>query len=238
MHKVLTAVSTAAFVLGAGTTLHAQFATSAAAFDAIQSTPLGALPASLVAAKGGPAVSTQYGYLGMDGRNAVNTYGVNLELPYRTSRVGFTAAYASPECPAAASCDGHVMVGANWGRRLTSLALGSGADMARLNVGLDGALGFAKPTDASAMSAGIGMPISLAPAGKGARQVVPFLAPRFAWGRFRTDNGGDTGSALMLGGGVMVSGLTPSLAFNFGFQKLFIDQAPMQYGFGLTWQGR
>jgi len=241
MRKVLSTVA-AAMLVGA-TTLSAQNGTDEAAYIAIESTPVG-MPARLSAPMMGQtskmSLAVNYGYLGFEGRDALNNYGANLELPFRSSRVGVTLAYGSPKCEVDPCQDGYVQFGANWGRRVTSISMGQGADAARLNIGMDADVNYGKPQDASALAASVALPIAFVPnVTRGSRiQVIPFLAPRFALGRYRTDFGGDTGSNLMLGGGFAVNGLMQNVGINAGFQKVLVDGAYTQYGVGVTWHQR
>jgi hypothetical protein len=241
MNKTLTAVATAALVLGTSATLAAQ-GTEIAAFYGIQSTPLGALPPVLAHSSAKRmGFHGQYGYLGLEGREAVNSFGGGVTLPFRGDHVSLTAALSQHTCPEPIECKGGMMVGANWHRTVAGVALGTGSERAILRIGVDAGLGYGRPdnvedADESAWSAGIGMPISVTSMGSGV-QVTPFITPRFAIGRYRVENDlNDTGSSLMLGGGLGITGLLPNIGFNVGFQKAFIEGAPTQYGIGFTYR--
>ena len=186
-------------------------------------------------------VAVSYGYLGLDGAESWSNYGVNIERPFRSSRVGLTLSYATNSCAVDPCADSYVRFGANWGRRVTSIGMGQGNDAARLNIGMDADVNYGKPTDASALAASVALPVAFVPnVARGTKlQFVPFLTPRFALGRFRTDAGfGDTGAEFMLGGGFAVNGLMENIGLNAGFQKVFVDGAYTQYGLGVTWRQR
>jgi hypothetical protein len=240
MRKVLSTVA-AAMLVGA-TTLSAQNGTDEAAYIAIESTPLG-MPARLSAPmmhqNSKMTVAVNYGYLGFEGRDALNNYGAHVEMPWRSSRVGVTLGYGSPACAVDPCEDGYIQFGANWGRRVTSITTGQGTDAARLTIGMDADVNYGKPTDASALAASVALPIAFVPqTARGKVQFVPFITPRFALGRYRTEFGGDTGSQLMLGGGFAVNGLMQNLGLNVGFNKVLVDGAYTQYGLGVTWHQR
>jgi hypothetical protein len=238
MRKVLSTVA-AAMLVGA-TTLSAQNVTDEAAYLAIESSPLGSLPARLSApmmsqSANKMTLAVQYGFLGLDADQAINNFGAQIETAWHGSRVGFTFAYASPSCPGG-TCDGYIQAGANWGRRLTSVVTGQGADAARLNIGMEGDVNYGKPTDATALAASFGLPIAFVPNTRGV-QVVPFLTPRYAVGQYHVSGGtGDTGSELMLGGGFAINGLMEQIGLNFGFQKVFIEDGKTMIGAALTFR--
>lgn len=240
MNRTTTAFATAVLVIGTSATLAAQSETEAIAYMALQSTPVGALPPVMTQHGKQLGFHGGYGYIGYEGRQAINTFGGGVSLPFRDATVSLTAAYSKLQCPPA-ECESQMMVAANWTRPVMGMALGTATERAALRVAMDAGLGYGRPDlipdlGETAWSASIGLPVSLTSSGKG-MQVTPFVVPRFALGRYRVEElGGDTGASLMLGGGVGITGLKANLGINLGFQKTLIDGAPTQYGIGLTWK--
>jgi hypothetical protein len=241
MHKAMTALAAAALAFATASGASAQSGTDFGAYGGIITTPLGALPQSvswLTPTKAGMRFTTSYGYLGLDGNNSWNNVGLGVDMSWRGARVGLTGGYAAPSCETGAQCDGYMMIGGNWTRHVTSTTVGNGADASRINVGLDVTAGYGKPQDAGTWSTSLGVPIALETMG-GGRRIAPYVAPRFAVGRYHDATGNnDSGTALMLGGGVAVPNFTQSVGLNVGFQKVFVQGAPTQFGVGLTWSGR
>jgi hypothetical protein len=242
MNKTRTVVATAILVIGTSASGAAQSDTDLAAFMGIQSTPVGALPPVITGGTSSKRMSFHagFGHTAFEGQDAINTVGGGVTLPFRNAHVSLTAAYSMHSCPPA-DCESHFMLGANWNRTVLGMVLGSGNDRAALRVGVDAGLGYGQPNydvdlSESAWSAGLGLPISLTSGGPG-MQVSPFVVPRFAYGRYSIEGAeGESGTSLMLGGGLAITGLYPKLGINIGFQKTFVDGMPTQYGVGLSWR--
>jgi hypothetical protein len=165
--------------------------------------------------------------------DATNNLALTALLPSGSrGSVSLTAGYWNPDCD---GCDGHVVLGLGGDGRLGSTPIGSGPEAARLNVGLGGELGFAKPEEATFWSATVGLPVTLVASGEGFR-IAPFLTPGFGFG-YGTGGGlTESGTRFMLGGGIGLEA-AGGLGINFGFQKVFIEGGRttigLNVGFGL-----
>lgn len=232
---------TALFAATAG----AQSSTSAASQVAIMRTPLGALPPVAgremrALPERGLGVRLQYGYVGGPGAFNFNNFGAGFDLPFGRGTAGVTIGFTAPTCPDGVDCDGNVMIGANWDRRLVGTSLGVGSEAVGLTIGVDAAVGAAWPdetsglgSDGSAWALGLGLPIALNSGGTGVRY-HPFIVPRLAWGRLRSDLGGDSGAGLMLGGGLGVSGLWDRVSLHVGLQRYLVTLSNAQVGVAVT----
>jgi hypothetical protein len=66
-------------------------------------------------------------------------------------------------------------------------------------------------------------------------QVVSFLAPGFGYGRLAEGDENESGTRAALGGGVGLLNIGGGLGVNLGFRKIFLEEAPTQWGLGLSW---
>src|SRR5689334_21911526 len=163
----------------------AQSVGNAAAYFALVSEPQGAVPPILSQPMLGQVmrsmgVALRYGHVGIDG-GSLNSYDVRLGFPLGTrSTFGVNAGYQDLSCHGA--CDGHVMIGANAEGRLTSSTVGSGADAAKLTVGLNGEVGLGRRSDNSVVGFTAGVPIALL-TGTPTLRIASFLTPAIEIGR-------------------------------------------------------
>lgn len=225
----------ALLVLG-GAPLGAQSAGDAAAYAVLLATPPGALPPMLSSpmlyrAQPAPRIGVRYGHISFSGFGA-NTFAgdVNFAAGNRTV-IGVTAGYETYSC---SRCDGHFIASGRAEGRLTSTSIGTGSDASLLTIGLNGEMGFAKPTDATGLSITAGLPVALV-AGGPTVKIAPFVTPGFGWARASgsaTTN--SSGSRLMLGGGIAVQSVRSSLGANVGFQKVFIENGETMFGVNVT----
>ena len=74
--------------------------------------------------------------------------------------------------------------------RLTDVPFHQGRSAPNLRIGLNGELGYAKPTDSGLIAGSVGLPLSLFRPNrpKQSLQVVPFLTPAFSFGNFNPNN--------------------------------------------------
>ncbi|MGH7664496.1 MAG: hypothetical protein ACRENI_09420 [Gemmatimonadaceae bacterium] len=211
---------------------------------AVTNTPIGALPPvvsreMMASLAQGFSFRIQYGYLGQEGAFNNDNFGIGFDIPTGRGTIGLTAGYTMRDCPDDIDCSGNVMAGLSWERRLTGLSIGAGAEAAGITLGIDGVLGVAKPDEdtftpgLTLFSAGMGLPIAVN-AGSGRIRFHPFLVPRFTWGRVTSDNGGDSGAGFMIGGGLGISGISPALTVNIGFQKYMTVFSNAQFGVGVS----
>ena len=226
-------------VIGA-TPAAAQSVSDAAAYFALISTPQGALPPILSEPMLGRVmrsmdVALRYGHVGLDG-GSLNSFDVRLGFPMGTrSMFGVNAGYQDVSCRG--NCDGHFMLGANAEGRLTSSTVGSGADAAKLTVGLNGEVGLGKRDDITAVGFTAGLPVALL-AGTPTLRIAPFLTPGLGVGHASINGDGETGVRFLLGGGVTFESLTSGIGANVGFQKVFINHGKTMFGLSLVLRPR
>lgn len=211
---------------------------------ALVRTPVGGLPPIATStilgdAQSGVALSLRYGHAGeTHGISSLNNFGATAVLPVGTgSTLSLTAGVSAPSEGSSA-----LMLSIGGDTRLTAMPLSETRNAMRLNVGLNGELGYGKPSEATLVAGSVGLPISLVggSAPRDAMRIVPFLTPALTFSNFDPDGPGDTESAVhfMLGGGLGIYNRTSTVAFNVGFQYMSISGASTQFGFALTLGGR
>jgi hypothetical protein len=214
-----------------------------AAFFALLLTPIGALPPLVRAPmlQGGPvggAFHARYGHYEIFGSEvAIHNIGVGGDFPAGTGRMGATLAFQMCD-----GCDGTLMFGLDYTAPLLQRAIGADPAVpgaSTVSVALSPSVGVARPLDSDAdatfMSAAVGLPVSLAaPVGRSA-QLVPFVTPGFGFGLISSAGETESGVRFMLGGGLGIARIGPGIGVTLGFQKIFIEDGPTQWGVGLTW---
>lgn len=205
-----------------------------AAYMAINASTVGALPplaTNTLAGAGGIGWHVQYGRMDWGSDVTSSSFAGGLDLSVGSGRLGFTAGYMSIDCPTGLNCDGHLIVGTRYSARLTGGALGDARSGSSWAMGLEGELGFGFPQDEQAMAIAASLPIKLT-VGKNVK-VSPFLAPGFAYGRYKVVNASESGQRFMVGGGVGLA-FANGIGANLGLRKVFIDQGETQFGLGFT----
>ena len=176
-----------------------------------------------------PEVAARLGHLASgDAAGRLNTFAASLGLPMgRQAMLRLTAGFQNSDCRGI-GCD-HPVAGVQAEGRIASSAIGTGPDVARLTVGLNGEMGFAHPSGNSLVSLTTGVPIALVAMGSHLR-LAPFLTPALGWSR--ADEGGfsENGTHFLLGGGVAIQGVSSGLGADFGFQKVFVDNGRTTLG--------
>ncbi len=208
----------------------------AAAYFAIVFTPVGALPPQLTPAMAGePQTRTrfraQYGRLSFSSAVAFNNVGVGLDFGRRRGSLGLTLGYGFEDCDA--GCESVIMIGGHLEGMLASSSLGGADSDSRLTMGLRGDVGFGRADDLTALSAVLGVPLTIVIPSEGLR-FAPFLTPGLGVGRLSDDDDADSGVRFTLGGGIGVLSAS-RIALFLGFQKVFIDGGDTQVGIGVTW---
>ena len=179
----------------------------------------------------GIGADVQWGHMSGDG-GSLNTFtgGVTLPIAAGHGDVGISAGYFKPSCDVG-SCDGNFVAGGVVEGRV----LQSQMQSATFTLGLSGHVGFAKPSGGTIWSASAGAPISLALGSKTGLQVVPFITPSYGWGRASGGGASESGSRLMVGGGIGLLSASSGFGFNVGVQKVFIDGGKTVFGAGFSW---
>ncbi|HEX5438461.1 MAG TPA: hypothetical protein VFW98_15015 [Gemmatimonadaceae bacterium] len=181
----------------------------------------------------GTGVDVQYGRIADDDDHFDDLVGgVSLPFAQGHADVAIQGGFFLPSC-SGEGCDPEFVASA----AVEGSLLRSSTPNALLNVGLAGRLGFGKPADATALSASVGLPISVAVGRAGGVQLVPFITPAFGWGRLSGGGDSESGTRLMLGGGLGVMNGKSGLGVNVGIQKVFIDGGRTVFGAGITWSG-
>jgi hypothetical protein len=214
----------------------AQDASDAAAFLGMTTTPYGALPAvvsPLMTGTKGHVWDFRYGRWSDDASDVtMNTYGIggNFALG-ATGRIGIDAGYQNCE-----DCDATIMLGVDYSRNLVTHKLGAAANASSLIVGIRPALGYGKLEGGTSLSLTAEFPISMSFRVGQRTNMVPFLSPALGWGRVSPDDfDAESGTKPVLGGGVGFTNVVGNIGLNVGFRKFFIDEAPTQWGLGMSW---
>ena len=205
-----------------------------AAYMAINASTVGALPplaTNTLAGAGGIGWHLQYGRMDWGSDVTSSSFAGGLDLSVGSGRLGLTAGYMSIDCPTGLDCKGHLIVGTRYSARLTGGALGDARSGSRWAMGLEGELGFGFPEDEQAMAVAASLPIKLT-VGKNVK-VSPFLAPGFAYGRYKVSDQSESGQRFLVGGGVGLA-FANGIGANVGVRKVFIEQGETQFGLGFT----
>lgn len=205
-----------------------------AAYMAINASTVGALPplaTNTLAGAGGIGWHLQYGRMDWGSDVTSSSFAGGLDLSVGSGRLGLTAGYMSIDCPTALACEGHLIVGTRYSAQLTGGALGDARSGSRWAMGLEGELGFGFPQDEQAMALAASLPIKLT-VGKNVK-VSPFVAPGFAYGRYKVSGVSESGQRFMVGGGVGLA-FGNGIGANLGVRKVFIEQGETQFGLGFT----
>lgn len=216
-----------------------------ATFWALVRTPVGGLPPNATSTilgetQSGVALALRYGHAnGTNGLPSLNNFGATAVLPMGTvSTISLTGGFSAPS-----SGSTGLMLSLAGDTRLTSMPIDAGRGSARINIALNGELGYGKPSEATAFAGEVGLPISLVP-GSGARdelRIVPYVTPAFTFESYDPEDPKfETQSAVhfMLGAGLAFYNRSSPVTFHAGLQFMAIDGASLLFGLGLTLGGR
>jgi hypothetical protein len=208
-----------------------------AAFFALTFTPTGALPPMLTPSmvgdvRGGSDVLLRYGRYTFRGSDeAIHNLGVTLDLPTQgATRFGLTAGFQACD-----GCDGLLMIGGDFHAPLVRAA-----GPTPLAIGLEPSVGLGRGLgdDAgTAVSAALGLPVSLTASLAGGGRLIPFLTPGAGFGLITDDGDSESGIRFTLGGGVGFY-TDAGVGINLGYKKIFIDDGPTQWGVGVAFRTR
>ena len=236
MRKTIVYLCAAALLAVSAAPAVAQDEGDVAAYFGMVFTPIGALPplvtpvmAGLTSAR--TRINARYGRISFSDAVAFNNLGVGLDFGRRRGSFGLLVGYGFDDCDG--ECDGAVMVGANAEGALGSTALGADGSSARLHMGIRGDVGFARSDETTALSAVVGVPLSVSMPSDGLR-FVPFLTPGFGFGRLASDDDSESGTRFLLGAGVGVVTST-GLMIDLGVQKVFIEDGDTMVGIAVAW---
>ena len=223
-------------------TASAQSEKDVAAYLALMSTPHGSMPAvtsPLMAgeARTGAALDVRYGRYSFEGSDVTtSTFGIggNFAAGER-GRVGIMLGRSAADCD---DCEATMMGGIDYNMSLFSRPVGA-STTSSLHVGLNPEFGYGKidegDADVNAMSFALNVPVSYAYGLKSGMQIVSFLAPGMGYGRLSQDSESLSGTRTSLGGGIGLLNIGNGLGVNLGFRKVFLEEAPTQWGLGMSW---
>ena len=223
-------------------TASAQSEKDVAAYLALMSTPHGSMPSvasPLMAgeARTGAALDVRYGRYSFDGSDVTtSTFGIggNFAAGER-GRLGIMLGRSAADC---ANCEATMMAGVDYSRSLFSRPVGA-STTSSLNVGINPEFGYGKidegDADVNAMSFALNVPVSYAYGLKSGMQIVTHVAPGLGYGRLSAEDESLSGTRTSLGGGIGLLNIGKGLGVNLGFRKVFLEEAPTQWGLGMSW---
>ena len=232
MKKFITAVAAASLV-GVAMPAQAQETNDAVAFFALISTPYGALPAvASGAANAGPSLDVRYGRYSFEGSDySINNIGVGGNFAAAGGRMGIMLGMVNGE-----EGDGAKMAGIDYSRSILSRPVGASTSNS-ISLALHPAIGYGKFDDVelSSMSAALDLPVQVSMGTSNGMQFAAHIAPGFGYGRLSGEGESESGTRAVLGGGVGLLNIGGGLGVNLGFRKIFLDEAPTQWGLGMSW---
>ena len=207
------------------------------AWAAMMSTPYGGLAPTVTramaggAATGRSAFELRYGHWAFDGESdAIHIGGIGA----RIGAVGLTLGYEG-----CSGCDGNLIGGIDYEAMLARHELTADNGHSLFTLGLRPAVGLGHGLgDGGGLSiaATMDMPIAVSvPVGKTAK-MVPYVSPGFGVGAIRADGESENGTRGALAFGVGLVDLAPGLGVNLGWRKIFLEDAPMTIGLGLSFE--
>jgi hypothetical protein len=206
------------------------------AWAAMMSTPYGTLPPNVTRAMaGGPAtghssIELRYGHWAIDGESdAVHLGGIG----GRIGAIGLVLGYEG-----CSGCDGGIIGGVDYEAVVVKQTLNADNAHSLFTLGLRPAVGLGHTLggggSATTISATMDVPIAVSvPVGKTAK-MVPYISPGFGVGAIRSGDETENGTRGALAFGVGLVDLAPGLGLNLGWRKIFLEDAPMTIGIGLT----
>jgi len=208
------------------------------AWAAMMSTPYGGLAPTVTramaggAATGRSAFELRYGHWAFDGESdAIHIGGVGA----RVGAVGFVIGYEG-----CSGCDGGLIGGVDYEAVVIKQQLTADNAHSLFTVGLRPALGLGHTLggggSATTIAATLDAPIAVSvPVGRTAK-MVPYVSPGFGVGAIRAEGDSEHGTRGAVAFGVGLVDVTPGLGVNLGWRKIFLQDAPMTLGIGLTFE--
>lgn len=208
------------------------------AWAAMMSTPYGSLAPNVTRAMAGgtatgrSAFELRYGHWAIDGESdAVHIGGIGA----RIGAVGLTVGYEG-----CSGCDGNIIGGVDYDATVVRHELTADNGHSLFTLGLRPALGLGHTTggggSATEIAATMDMPIAVSvPVGKTAK-MVPYVSPGFGLGAIRSGSDSENGTRGAIAFGVGLVDLAPGLGVNLGWRKIFLQDAPMTIGLGLSFE--
>lgn len=209
-------------------------------------TPVGALAPMLTntllnRAQNGASLALRYGNLARgDFNENTNAFGVTGILPAglgATVQITGGVLLTDKTSLVADQRAGELMLGVGGDMRLMGSAMGSTSTSPLFTLSLDGELGYSNADPGSFFSIYVGAPMALVQRGTG-MQFVPFLTPGFSIGKVSSNGASESGSGLMIGGGLGIYNTESSLIINVGAQHSFMNGARNTFGINFLIGGK
>jgi hypothetical protein len=205
---------------------------------AILGTPAGALSPVMVApgaATGFHAIAGRYSMVSPKVGDADNVLGATGYMNAgKNAAISGTLGYYLVNCPGG-GCDNGIMAGVDVNSSMWKSAGNTGTSM---NVNLQGSLGYGKAGDVSALSAVVGVPLSMSMEQASKSKVSFFVTPGFGFGRLSMDVSGtstsESGTRPLIGAGAAWTAAA-GWGIHAGFQKIIVEDGPNTFGAGFSW---
>jgi hypothetical protein len=194
------------------------------AYLALQVTPVGAhTPVLMPKANAFAFRATQHSPSAGDGTTSLA--GSYFMTAGSNALVGATVGYGMPSCDA---CDGYFNAGLDLNSSLWSNASGAA-------IGMTGNLGWAKQDETTAMSAAIGVPLSISREQASKARISAFLQPGFGYGRLSLDGESESGTRPIIGAGAAWQA-AGGWAIHAAFNKIMIEDGGNNFGVGFSYK--
>jgi hypothetical protein len=195
-----------------------------AAYVALQSTPVGAhTPVMMPKANAFAFRVSQFSPKVGDG--TTNLAGSYFMTAGSNALVGGTLGYSMPSCDA---CEGIFNAGLDLNSSIWSNASGAA-------IGMSGNLGWAKDEDVTALSAAIGVPLSISKEQSNKSRISAFIQPGFGFGRLSADAGSESGTRPIIGAGAAWQA-AGGWALHAAFNKIMIEDGGNNFGLGFSYK--
>ena len=209
------------------------------AWAAMMSSPYGSLAPTVTRAMAGgmatgrSSFELRYGHWAFDGESeAVHTGGIGA----RIGAVGIVVGYQG-----CSGCDGgEIIGGVDYEAIVLKRTMTADNSHSLFTLGLRPAVGIGHTVGSggggTAFVATMDAPIAVSvPVGKTAK-MVPYISPGYGLGAVRAGDETENGTRAALAFGVGLVDLAPGLGLNLGWRKIFLEDAPMTIGIGLTFE--
>jgi hypothetical protein len=194
------------------------------AYTALSLTPVGShSPIMMAKANAFAFRLSHFSSEGTDGTN--NLAGSYFMKAGSNALVGATAGYIMPSCD---GCDGVFNAGVDLNSTLWSNASGAA-------VGMAGNLGWAKEDDLTALSAAIGVPLSISKEQASKSRISAFIQPAFGFGRLSAAGESESGTRPIIGAGAAWQS-AGGWAIHGAFNKVMIENGGNTFGVGFSYQ--
>ena len=212
--------------------IHAQSINDVAAYGAMISTPVAAvspivLPYMTGSQQQGLGFAARYGRMSLDGGSTYALLG-DFTGPVGNGTWGLDAGYMGATC---GGCVGNLIAGVHVEGPLATAGSKAGT---LFTLGMQGNVGFAKPTDGTAWAGAVNLPLALSVTA-GRVDIVPFVSPGFGFGMVSGFGSSETGYRFEVGGGVGVTNVAPGLEITASAEKVLLSGGRTVFGLGLSW---